>query len=227
MPRLHDFPNEPEDAELEAEYFPHRAASIGPPSTSELLRRLVGGGGKQLASALAFTPLDTLLTFDAEALAALGLKPKQIERCQALRKLWARLAEIQLPASVIGSSKSLARYLFWRHAQQQMRAGVLFVNRNGQIIDEELLFEGGLDLLAIDRRRILRRALALSAARIVVFQHRGGVVAYPSKEQLQLCKSMDQAALAVGLRLVDYLILGTHREYWSMKEAVESGNFEL
>lgn len=213
---------EPEER-LAKQFLTSRTDPLAGPSSAELLARLVGGPVEPLAAALgdAERPgtheLDRFLVWEPESWSAIGLSPSQIEGCRALRSLWTRLTLAQVPARPLDRTEHLARYLFWRYGRSQEVFGVLYLDASFVLRFEEVLFEGSLTDARVDRRIVLRRALALSTPRLVLFHNHPSGNPSPSARDFDTSRELSRAAKVVGLQVMDHLILGTDRRYASLR----------
>jgi len=85
---------------------------------------------------------------------------------------------------------------------------VVFLRNNCSIIARENLFVGGTTQTTVDTGVVYRRALVLGASIIIaVHNHPSGSI-IPSTDDRMLTRTLKQAGLLVGVRLMDHIIVG-------------------
>ncbi|MEP3226344.1 MAG: DNA repair protein RadC [Parasphingorhabdus sp.] len=88
------------------------------------------------------------------------------------------------------------------------RVRILHLNSKNYLIKDEIVSEGSVDHAALYPRKIIKRALDLgSAALILVHNHPHGESA-PSREDIAITKKIGAAARSLGITLHDHLIIG-------------------
>ncbi|WP_374211825.1 JAB domain-containing protein [Erythrobacter fulvus] len=93
----------------------------------------------------------------------------------------------------------------------------IFADREGFVIAEEVLAEGGEAHVAFTPRKIFGRALNLDARQILLAHNHPSGWAEPSEQDVRLTQSLCRQADELGLSIEDHLIVGA-REVVSMKE---------
>ena len=87
----------------------------------------------------------------------------------------------------------------------------LFLDRQNQLIADEVLSTGTVDYTPVYPREVMKRALTLSAsAMIIVHNHPSGDPT-PSKADIQMTKQLDLSQ--IGIVLHDHLIIARGSEY--------------
>lgn len=115
---------------------------------------------------------------------------------------------------------SLARHLavrYWRPGQEV--AGVVFLDGRDRLIDHQELFRGTAERCAVEPRPVLRAALGRGAGRLVFFHTHPSGDCHPSFDDLELTRDLRGACAAVGIPLVDHLILGGPETWASLRES--------
>ena len=168
---------------------------------------------KPIAKALLreFGGIGGLLTADAEALtrvkgvgasAAAAIK---IAHAIAIRLLKAEVAE----RPVLSNWQALLDYLradMAHHAIERFR--VLHLNTRNMLIRDEVMSEGSIDQAAVHVREVIRRAMDLgSAAIILVHNHPSGDPS-PSRADIAITRTIADAGAAMGIVLHDHIIIG-------------------
>lgn len=157
-----------------------------------------------------FGGLGPLLSADPDALGRAGLSEGviaalKIAEASALRLLKSRLEE----RPILSNWQALADYLRADMAHRAVeRVRVLHLNSKNQLIRDELVSEGSIDQAAVHIREIIKRALELhSAALIIVHNHPSGDP-QPSRQDIALTRELVTAAKALGIAVHDHIVVG-------------------
>jgi DNA repair protein RadC len=157
-----------------------------------------------------FGGLGPLLSADPGSLARAGLSEGaiaaiKIAEASALRLLKSRAMERPL----LSDWQALADYLRADMAHRAVeRVRVLHLNSKNRLIRDELVSEGSIDQAAVYVREVIRRALELhSAALIIVHNHPSGDP-QPSRQDIALTKELIAAAKPLGISIHDHIIVG-------------------
>jgi DNA repair protein RadC len=168
---------------------------------------------KPLAKALLteFGGIASLLTADAEALARI---PGMGETSAAALKI-AHAAALRLlrdPVAarpVLANWQALLDYLradMAHHAIERVR--VLHLNGRNMLIRDELMNEGSIDEAPVYVREVIRRAIDLgSAAIILVHNHPSGDPS-PSRADIEITRQVAEAGKRLGIAVHDHIIMG-------------------
>ena len=169
---------------------------------------------KPLAKSLLheFGGIGGLLTADGEALARLpGMGESsaaaiRIARAAAIRLLRAQVEE----RPVIANWQALLDYLHAEMAHHVVeRFRVLHLNTRNVLIRDEVMDEGTIDNTMVHTREVIRRAMELgSAGLILVHNHPSGNPA-PSKADIDITRALYETARRLGIAVHDHLIVGT------------------
>ncbi len=203
---------------------------------SRLRQRLIGQGGDALLDhelieyllALAIPRRDTkpiakkliaefggiagVLTAPPEALLRVqgmgetSVAAIKIVQSAALRMLRAEVAD----KPVLTNWQALLDYLRADMAHQLIeRVRVLHLNTRNILIRDELMSEGSIDEAAVYVREVVKRAIELGSASIIlVHNHPSGDPA-PSRADIDLTRRIAEAAKRLGITLHDHVIIGT------------------
>lgn len=158
-----------------------------------------------------FGSVGALLSADAEAIcrnggvgegAAAALKMVQ---ATALRLLRDQVRE----APVLSSWQALLDYLRADMAHMATeRVRILHLNTKNMLIRDEVMTEGSIDQAAVSVREVIRRAIDLgSAAIILVHNHPSGDPA-PSRADISLTRTIVEAGRPLGIAVHDHIIIG-------------------
>lgn len=85
---------------------------------------------------------------------------------------------------------------------------VLFLDAQLRLIALETLFHGSLTSTTVHPREVVKRALALGAAAVVLAHNHPSGVAEPSRADELLTRQLSQALALVDVRVVDHLVVG-------------------
>ncbi|MDF0541995.1 DNA repair protein RadC [Sphingobium sp. H39-3-25] len=129
----------------------------------------------------------------------------KIAQATALRLLRAPVAE----QPVLGSWQALLDYLRADMAHLTIeRVRVLHLNARNQLIRDEVMSEGSVDQAAIYTREVIRRAIDLgSASLILVHNHPSGDPA-PSRADIDVTRNIVEAGKRLGIAVHDHIIIG-------------------
>ena len=130
----------------------------------------------------------------------------RIAHVAALRLLKAEVAQ----RPILGNWQALLDYLhadMAHHAIERVR--LLHLNTRNMLIRDELISEGSIDEAAVHVREVVRRAIDLgSAAIVLVHNHPSGDPA-PSRADIDLTRKIAEAAKRLGIALHDHIIIGS------------------
>jgi DNA repair protein RadC len=122
----------------------------------------------------------------------------------------------RLPAETLGArdlfhTPDLVKE-FLRRSQTddaQERTGALFLNaRNRLLRNEPEIYRGTLDRAVVEPREILRRALLAKAAGVILYHNHPSGDPAPSREDREFTRRLAAASEAVGVRLLDHIVVG-------------------
>jgi len=160
-----------------------------------------------------FGGLPGLLAADAEAIARNGglsetaVAALKIVQAAALRMLAGPIKN----QPILGHWQALLDYLRADLAALTVeRVRVLHLNSRNMLIRDELMAEGSIDQAVIHVREVIRRAMDLgSAALILVHNHPSGDPS-PSRADIQLTRDIAEAGRKLGIAVHDHIIIGAN-----------------
>ena len=168
---------------------------------------------KPLARALLkeFGGIEGVFTAEPEALARVkgmgetSAAAIKIAHAAALRLLRAQVAE----KPVLANWQALLDYLradMAHHGNERFR--VLHLNSKNMLIRDEVMSEGSIDEAAVYVREVVRRAMELkSAALILVHNHPSGDPS-PSRADIEITRNIAEAGKRLGIAVHDHIIMG-------------------
>ena len=139
----------------------------------------------------------------AQILAAMEIVKRQ------LRQPLKRLNIIQSPHALFEYLKASMSNL----RREEFR--ILHLNRAKELIAEEVLFKGTVDVSFIYPREIVDSALRKKASALILAHNHPTAAPEASEEDLQLTRSLVQACWTVDIPIVDHIIIGNY----SLKKA--------
>jgi len=93
----------------------------------------------------------------------------------------------------------------------------LFLNTKNHVIGKQTIFVGSLDASIVHPREVFKEAIKRSSASIICLHNHPSGDPTPSREDLAVTKTLQQAGELVGISLLDHVIIGDYR-YVSLKE---------
>ena len=188
------------------------------PGDAELLALLLrtgraAGGGPGLAERLLarFGSLRQLLHADSAAiLAEDGLGAARLAVLRAVPLLARRYFEQSLPAGAcIRSPADTEAFLLsrLRHLAHE-RFCCLYLDNRHRVLRFDELFRGTIDGTSVYPREVVKEALAVNAAAVILAHNHPSGVAEPSQADERITRRLKSALELVDIRLLDHLIIG-------------------
>jgi DNA repair protein RadC len=194
------------------------ARGAGALSDAELLAIFLGSGlrGRDAVATArellgAHGPLRALLERSPQALAQLpGLGPARACALAAALELGHRhLAGALERGAALTDPQAAGRYFAQRlRGQPHEVFAALFLDTRHRAIAFEEMFRGGLDGAEVHPREVVRRALALNAAAVIVGHNHPSGNPEPSAADRAVTARLKQALALVDLRLLDHFVIG-------------------
>jgi DNA repair protein RadC len=176
----------------------------------ELAREVVEEHGG-LAGLVHARPRDLMREGIGSAKAASVVAAVEIGRRMARKDLRER-RPLARPAAV-------ASYLGMRYGMRDQEVmGALFLDVRNRLLGEQEIYRGTLSRAAVEPRQVLKEALVRGAAGVVIFHNHPSGDPSPSLEDVTFTRRMAEAGDAIGVRLVDHMILGAAGRWVSLKE---------
>jgi DNA repair protein RadC len=211
--RIHDLPSEERPRE--------RLLRLGPAALSneELLALLLrtgipGSSALDRARSLLATRggLVGLAGVSTEELSGeRGIGPARASAIAAAIELARRLPSETLGGrDLLNDPRLVKDYLRASQADDsQERTGALYLNaRNRLLKNDPDIYRGTLDRAVVEPREILRRALVGKAAAVILYHNHPSGDPTPSREDREFTRRLASAAEAVGVRLIDHIVVG-------------------
>ncbi len=179
-------------------------------STTELLALLVG---RELALRWTGIPLAELFGFVAprqlclgEATASYALHPALVAAKELVaRCLQARLAREDIRLS---SPEPVRDFLTLRMAHLEHEVfWCLWVDSQNRLIEAEEMFRGTLTQTSVYPREVVKRALAVNAAGVILAHNHPSGVAEPSRADELLTNSLKSSLAVVDVKVLDHFVV--------------------
>jgi DNA repair protein RadC len=202
-----------------------RLLEVGPAALSdlELVAILLGSGLPganvfELAHALLerFGSLRGLLDADPQDLKALrGIGPAKSAMLQAVLEMARRaLIEEARERPLVDSSSAVEDYVRLLIGTRPYEVFVcLYLDARHHLISTEEASRGSLTRMAVYPREIVRRALALNAASLVVAHNHPSGAIRPSASDRTLTRVLRDTLALIEVRLIDHLVVGRQRVF--------------
>lgn len=189
-----------------------------PPVTDiELLATMLRSSGPAAAMDLAgrllhrFGSLRALLDADdAAILAESGIGQARLATIRALPELARRYFEASLPmGEAIRSPADTEAFLLarMRHLDYELFCCLYLDNRH-RVLRFDELFRGTIDGTSVYPREVVKEALAINAAAVILAHNHPSGVAEPSQADERITRRLKSALELVDIRLLDHLIVG-------------------
>ena len=213
--RLNTLSHLPADARPREKLLARGPAALADAELLALLLRtgLPGLGVLQMAQALLerFGGLAGLLHADAQALASVkGLGPAKRAEVAAVLEIARRVLAQQLAERPLFDSPQRVKDYLALHLRPLGHEvfAVLFLDTRQRLLAFEVMFQGTLTHTSVHPREIVKRALALNAAAIVLAHNHPSGVAEPSRADELLTQALRSALQLVDVKVVDHLVVG-------------------
>ena len=158
-----------------------------------------------------FGGFSRLLIADADALVnypgmgATSVAALKIVQLAALRLI----SEPVRTEPILGSWQALLDYLRADMAHLgHERVRVLHLDSKNRLIRDELVSEGSIDQAAIYTREVIKRALALGTAAIILVHNHPSGDSTPSRQDIAITKDICAAGRTLGIAVHDHIIVG-------------------
>lgn len=179
------------------------ALAIPRRDTKPIARRLIA----ELGSAGAVLGADAETLMRAGGLSEGAAAAIKIAEASALRLLRGKVAE----RPVLSSWQALIDYLHADMAHRSIeRVRVLHLNARNLLIRDELAAEGTIDQAAVHVREVIRRALELGSAGLILVHNHPSGDPQPSRADIALTREIITAGKPLGIAVHDHVIIGAN-----------------
>jgi len=217
--------NSGEAAEPKPHYWGHRGrvrdrvlkAGVEPLADYELLELLLFYSieridTKPLAKKLLerFGTLGDVFAAEPAQLREFEIDQRTLVHFKALREAGRRLAERKVKdMPVLTNWQQLIDYCHAALAHEKTEQfRILFLDRKNVLIADEVQQRGTIDHTPVYPREVVKRALALNAAALILVHNHPSGDPTPSRADIEMTKEVKTALKAVGVELHDHLVIG-------------------
>jgi len=171
------------------------------------------GDTKPLAKVLLarFGSLARVLTAEPAALAQVkGMGTASIAALKIVTQAAERLArEEAMAGDVISSWDKLLAYCRQKMAHEKVEQfRLLFLDKRNRLIADEVQQQGTIDHTPVYTREVMKRALELGAAALILVHNHPSGEAEPSAADIAMTEELAGAATKLGIVIHDHLVIG-------------------
>ncbi len=179
-------------------------------SVMELANSLIGRFGN-LKGVINATP-EELQTF-------CGIGPGKLATVLCIKEITQRLWKFsQSESSRLDNPRTAFCHFYHLSFEHQEVVWAAYLNSQNRIIRMEEVFRGTLEHAIAQPREILRQALRVNAAKLVLAHNHPSGCTSPSTQDKTFTSHLKQASKIVGVHLLDHLIVGEGGSYFSFLE---------
>jgi DNA repair protein RadC len=157
-----------------------------------------------------FGSLAEVMSADIEALAAAGLSLPAIAGVKFVREVALRFLRADLhERPVVGSWDKLIDYCNAQIAYSKVEEfHILFLDRKNALIKDERQQRGTIDHTPVYTREVIKRALDLGAASLILVHNHPSGDPTPSAADIAVTNDIIKTAAVLGIAVHDHLIIG-------------------
>ena len=150
---------------------------------------------------------------EAELREVPGLGTHSIAAIKLVHAAAIRLARAAVAASpVLDNPERLAAYLATALARERVEQfRILFLDAHGMLKADEVQARGTVNHTPVYPREVVRRALQLGAAALVLVHNHPSGDPEPSREDVEMTRQVQQAARVMDIEVRDHMIIGNGR----------------
>ena len=145
-----------------------------------------------------------------ELLAVQGIGEARLAQLRALRELARRYFEETLPmGAAIRSPADSETFLLARLRDRPHEVfGCLYLDNRHRVLRFDELFRGTIDGTSVYPREVVKEALAINPAAVILAHNHPSGVAEPSQADERITRRIKSALELVDIRLLDHLVIG-------------------
>ena len=124
------------------------------------------------------------------------------------------LKDSVIEKQAVSSSQEVFDYLY--HSMRGLKKEifkVLYLNSQNQIIEIEDLFQGTVDSSAVHIREVIESAIRHKAVSLIFAHNHPSGNPTPSQSDKDLTRDLIMAAEAVGIKILDHIVIGDNKYY--------------
>ena len=157
-----------------------------------------------------FGTLGDIFAAEPEQLREFEIDQRTLVLFKAMREAGRRLAERKVKdMPVLTNWQQLIDYCHAALAHEKTEQfRILFLDRKNVLIGDEVQQRGTIDHTPVYPREVVKRALALNAAALILVHNHPSGDPKPSREDIEMTKEIAKAAAALGIAIHDHLVIG-------------------
>lgn len=164
--------------------------------------------------------LPGLLGATPQMLRRKGLGQAKAAGLLAALEIARRLARKEIPErEPLSRPVELAHYLHLRYqARDQEVMGALFLDVRNRMLGDREIYRGTLERAVVEPREVLKECLLRGASGVILFHTHPSGDPTPSPDDTAFTLRMAEAAKAVGVRLLDHLVIAGSGRWVSIRD---------
>lgn len=148
-----------------------------------------------------------------------GVGMAKMTQIQAVAELGRRFFASQLARENVMENPQVTRHYLQSVLAHQEREifMALFLDNQHRVLQAQKMFSGSISSVEVHPREIVREALKLNAAAVILAHNHPSGVAEPSRADRDITERISKACTLLNIRLLDHLVIG-HGEFTSFAE---------
>jgi DNA repair protein RadC len=157
-----------------------------------------------------FGTLGDIFAAEPAQLREFEIDQRTLVHFKAMREVGRRLAERKVKdMPVLTNWQQLIDYCHAALAHEKTEQfRILFLDRKNVLIADEVQQRGTIDHTPVYPREVVKRALALNAAALILVHNHPSGDPKPSRDDIEMTKEIRKAAEALGITIHDHLVIG-------------------
>lgn len=157
-----------------------------------------------------FGTLGDVFAAEPEQLREFEIDQRTLVHFKAMREVGRRLAERKVKdMPVLTNWQQLIDYCYAALAHEKTEQfRILFLDRKNVLIADEVQQRGTIDHTPVYPREVVKRALALNAAALILVHNHPSGDPKPSRDDIEMTREIKAAAEALGISIHDHLVIG-------------------
>jgi DNA repair protein RadC len=141
-----------------------------------------------------------------------GVGDSVVHQLKLIRAAALRLMQVELRhREALSSWEEVLAYCRAKMAfETKEQFFILFLDRKNRLIGEDMHQSGTVDHTPVYPREVVKRALELAASSIILVHNHPSGDTTPSKADIEMTRTIAEAAKALGIVVHDHLIVGRH-----------------
>lgn len=157
-----------------------------------------------------FGTLGDVFAAEAAQLREFEIDQRTLVHFKAMREVGRRLAERKVKdMPVLTNWQQLIDYCHAALAHEKTEQfRILFLDRKNVLIADEVQQRGTIDHTPVYPREVVKRALALNAAALILVHNHPSGDPKPSRDDIEMTREIKAASEALGITIHDHLVIG-------------------